>query len=261
MKKCILPFMLAAVLMLASCSDSAGAPASPEPVELPEITSAPYTATEPAPPETPLMTASPENDSGPETTDAAEPEDTAETPAAPAPGEAEPSAEPEQPAEASAEPEGATPAEPYSVKTADTVLTVCGDAVSREWYFSLSDLESIGGQVTAEYFSRGKEPAEATWSYTGVDVQHLLENVVGLGGYKKAVFKADDGYSVSFSRSAVNMTYMSEADTSAALKMILAWSENGAPCALRLVMGQSVEGEYNRTNWVRGVCSVEVRAE
>ena len=52
--------------------------------------------------------------------------------------------------------------------------------------------------------------------------------------------------------------YINEQDPSAALSMILAWSEDGAPCALRLVMGQQIEGEYNRTYWTRGIVSIEV---
>jgi len=154
----------------------------------------------------------------------------------------------------------AEPAAPYSERTSATVLTVGGSALDREWHFSLYDLQSLGGVISADYFSRGKEPQEATTSFTGVSVQHLLEDVIGLGSYKKVTFTASDGYAGSYSQGAVNMSYINEKDPSSVLWMILAWSEDGAPCALRLVMGQQLEGEYNRTYWVRDVVYMDVKA-
>ena len=42
--------------------------------------------------------------------------------------------------------------------------------------------------------------------------------------------------------------------------MILAWSQDGETFgALRLVMGQTIEGEYNRTFWVRDVVELDVQ--
>ncbi len=84
---------------------------------------------------------------------------------------------------------------------------------------------------------------------------------MGVQSYKKATFTASDGYAGSWSRGMINSMLINEKDPSASLPMILAWSEDGAPCSLRLVMGQQLEGEYNRTNFVRGVVTVEVKAE
>lgn len=56
------------------------------------------------------------------------------------------------------------------------------------------------------------------------------------------------------------MTYINEQVEGSALKMILAWSEDGAPITLRLVMGQMAAGEFNRTNFVRSVTEIEVKA-
>ncbi|MBR6312443.1 MAG: hypothetical protein IKR51_05645, partial [Oscillospiraceae bacterium] len=151
--------------------------------------------------------------------------------------------------------------EPYSVQTAGTVLTVRGSALEREWYFTLSDLQSMGGTFSGDYFSLGKEPVELTNAFTGVRVSYLIEQVMGVQSYKKATFTASDGYAGSWSRGMINSMLINEKDPSASLPMILAWSEDGAPCSLRLVMGQQLEGEYNRTNFVRGVVTVEVKAE
>ena len=99
-----------------------------------------------------------------------------------------------------------------------------------------------------------------TTSFEGISVQYLLENVVGITDYKKAAFRASDGYSVSFSKGGIGMTYINEKDESVQLKMILAWREDGGDIPLRLVMGQMSAGEYNRTNWARSVCEIEVKA-
>lgn len=206
----------------------------------------------------------PEASESPDPAVSESPEPSISVSAAPVPSESLP-ADTQAPASEPAHdpaPEPSEPAqtEPYSEKTADTILTVCGSALDREWYFTLSQLQSLGGYVQADYFSRGKDPKESTTTYIGIDLQYLFETVIGLEQYKKATFTASDGYAIGYSRSAVNMTYINEKDPSASLKMILAWNEGGAPCSLRLVMGQQTEGEYNRTNWVRSVTTIEVKA-
>ena len=182
-----------------------------------------------------------------------EQEQTAEPEPEPAP-EPEPKPEPEP----GPEPEPAPAPEPYSEPSDETILTVYGASLSHDWYFSLSDLMDLGGTVGADYFSRGKEPQEATNYFVGISVSYLLEQVVGAWDLSKAVFIAGDGYTAGHSRSAIDASYINEQDPSAVLSMILAWSEDGAPCALRLVMGQQIEGEYNRTYWTRGIVSIEV---
>lgn len=149
---------------------------------------------------------------------------------------------------------------PYSRQSADTVLRITGSGVQRDWYFSMADIKSLGGVVSDSYFSRGKEPQEMTTHFTGISVDHLLSQIVGVSSYKKATFTAADGYAGSYSRSAIGSTYLNEKNPSAALRMILAWEEDGAPCSLRLVMGQQVAGEYNRTFWIRDVVTIEVKA-
>lgn len=155
-------------------------------------------------------------------------------------------------------PAPAPPPAPYSQPTADTVLTVSGSALDRDWYFSLSDLQSLGGAYSGSYFSRGKEPQEATTSFSGIMVSYLLDSVIG-ASYSKATFTASDGYAGSYGPGAVDAWYINEKDPSASLPMILAWSEDGSPCDLRLVMGQQIAGEYNRTYWVRDVITVTLQ--
>lgn len=178
----------------------------------------------------------------------------AQTQAQSQPAQAQPQQQ-TQPAPAAPAPAAA----PYSQKTGDTVLTITGNATDRAWYFTLSDIQNLGGTVSDNYFSLGKDPVESTDHYTGISVQYLIEQVMGITNYKKVNFTATDGYSGSYSRSAVNKAYYNELTKSNTLHMILAWDENGAPCTFRLVMGQQVSGEYNRTFWVQNVNSVEVK--
>lgn len=225
---------------------------SPEPIPEPEGTVEPTPAPTPTPePEaeaevqadpTPESTPEPAPESTPEPTPESAPEPTPEPTPEPAP---EPTPEPE----------------PYSQKTDDTVLSITGTALSREWYFTLAELQNLGCTYEGDYFSRGKEPQEMTTHFIGIELAPFFRDVLGLDSYKKAVFTSTDGYKCALGKSAVEMTYISEKDSSAQLPMILAWSEDDAAITLRLVMGQSIEGEYNRTNWVRSVCEVEIRAE
>ncbi len=264
MKRLIFALLaLAMVLALCACGAAPAEPtASPAPAGTPQpaiATAGPDGTPVPAPETTPTPTAEPM----PEYTPAPTPEAT-ETPAETAPPAAvvittpAPSQAPEPAPEPTPEPTPA--AEPYSVQTADTVLTVRGDALAREWYFTLAELQSAGGYTAADYFSRGKDPQEATNSFEGIDLQYLLETVVGVSDYKKITVRASDGYAYGCSRSSVNMAYINEQVEGSALKMILAWSEDGAPITLRLVMGQMTAGEYNRTNFVRSVTEIEVKA-
>ena len=68
-----------------------------------------------------------------------------------------------------------------------------------------------------------------------------------------------DGYSVSFTMSEIRSKFVDETVPGKALYMILAWEEDSLAIPLMLVMGQSIEGEYNRQFWVREVITIEVR--
>lgn len=265
MKKALVFLLITAFICLfAACGQTAPAPSpapTPAPTEAqpdapaPDAEPSTEPSSEPTPTPSPEPTATP-----PEETPIPAPVQTSEPAPEPTPT---PAPTPEPTPEPAPEPTpDLTPApEPYSLQTAATVLTLRGSALDREWYFTLSELQSLGGTFSGDYFSLGKDPVELTNAFTGIRVSYLIEQVAGVQSYKKATFTASDGYAGSWSRGMINSMLISEKDPSAALPMILAWTEDGAPCALRLVMGQQLEGEYNRTNWIRGVAVIEVRAE
>lgn len=255
MKKRKLWIMLLCLLLLltlAACGDGGATEEETAAADPPETAAA---EEESVPTPEAKQTAS--EDTQPETkeeaankTDATVEAATEETPSDSAPSQTE-----TEPAPA---PAPAPPPAPYSQPTADTVLTVSGSALDRDWYFSLSDLQSLGGAYSDSYFSRGKEPQEATTSFSGIMVSYLLDSVIG-ASYSKATFTASDGYAGSYGPGAVDAWYINEKDPSAFLPMILAWTEDGSPCGLRLVMGQQIAGEYNRTYWVRDVITVTLQ--
>ena len=80
-------------------------------------------------------------------------------------------------------------------------------------------LQSLGGAYSGSYFSRGKEPQEATTSFSGIMVSYLLDSVIG-ASYSKATFTASDGYASSYGPGAVDAWYINEKDPSASLPMI-----------------------------------------
>lgn len=288
----IIALLLTIIMLFCACAEKAQPAEAPEssvpvvteaPIDTPEVTEAPAPSQAPETPE-PTEEAEPEIEAEPEPLDSPEaipePEGTVEPTPAPAPT---PTPEPEAEAEVQADPtpestpepapeptpeptpesapEPTPEPEPYSQKTDDTVLSITGTALSREWYFTLAELQNLGCTYEGDYFSRGKEPQEMTTHFIGIELAPFFRDVLGLDSYKKAVFTSTDGYKCALGKSAVEMTYINEKDSSAQLPMILAWSEDDAAITLRLVMGQSIEGEYNRTNWVRSVCEVEIRAE
>ena len=248
----IMLLCLLLLLTLAACGDSGAteeetAAAAPQETAVAENESAlPQEDKEAAAEDTQPETKEESENKTDETEEAA----TEETPSDSAPSQTE-----TEPAPA---PAPAPQPAPYSQPTADTVLTVSGSALDRDWYFSLSDLQSLGGAYSGSYFSRGKEPQEATTSFSGIMVSYLLDSVIG-ASYSKATFTASDGYAGSYGPGAVDAWYINEKDPSASLPMILAWGEDGSPCDLRLVMGQQIAGEYNRTYWVRDVITVTLQ--
>lgn len=153
---------------------------------------------------------------------------------------------------------------PYSQKTNSTFLHITGNGVDRDYYFSLADLQALtGGYFTADYFSRGKEPKQETNEFAGIRVDYLFDNVIKLaGGANQATFTASDGYAASYSINQTRSSFIDETVPDKTLYMILAWEQDSTSLgsSVRLVMGQTVDGEYNRLNWVRDVVTIEIKA-
>jgi DMSO/TMAO reductase YedYZ molybdopterin-dependent catalytic subunit len=155
---------------------------------------------------------------------------------------------------------------PKPTRTASAVpaaahLVVKGK-VARTTYFTLKQLRKLRA-FSGDYFSRGKEPEPTTTNaFTGVRLTDILK----AAGVKKTASRvtilAADDYSASFSMRQVSAAYLDETRPGVTLPMIVAWSEDGVAYTgdhpFRLVMGQAVEGDYNRQYWVRLVVTITV---
>lgn len=133
--------------------------------------------------------------------------------------------------------------------------------VARKTYFTVARLKKMK-TVSAKYFSRGKDPKEETNAFVGVRLSDIL-NVAGLSGdAKKVTVTASDAYSASFTIRQVKASYIDETRPGVDLPMIIAYAQDGKAYAggnpFRLVMGQSMEGDYNRQFWVKMVVTVAV---
>ena len=155
---------------------------------------------------------------------------------------------------------------PKPTKTADPVPAaahfVVQGKVKKRTYFTLGQLKKLGVYAN-DYFSRGKEPPEATNTFVGVRLIDVLKAAGLKSDAKKVYVLAADDYSATFSLSQVKADWLDETRAGIKLPMIVAWSEDGTAYAgdhpFRLVMGQAVEGDYNRQYWVRVVVSITVQ--
>lgn len=141
-------------------------------------------------------------------------------------------------------------------------LAIEGIGVAQSLNLSFNEIKKMG-QETYTYFSRGKDPKEAYNTFTGIQLITLLQKAGLKDDAKKVKIIGADGYSASFSLSAVKELRIDETDASKKLPMLIAFSEDGnqlakdsIPC--KLVMGQEFEGDYNRQYWVKKVVKIVV---
>ena len=140
-------------------------------------------------------------------------------------------------------------------------LVVKGN-VAKTVYFTLKQLKKLR-TFSGAYFSRGKEPEPtATNAFVGARLTDILKAAGVKQTASRVTILAADDYSASFSIRQVGADYLDETRPGVTLPMIIAWSEDGVAYTgdhpFRLVMGQAVEGDYNRQYWVRSVVSITV---
>jgi len=133
--------------------------------------------------------------------------------------------------------------------------------IAKKTYFTLKQLEKLR-TFSDDYFSRGKEPPEATTAFVGVRLTDILKAAGLKKDATRVTILAADDYSASFSLRQVQAAYIDETRPGVTLPMIIAYSEDGVAYIgdhpFRLVMGQAVEGDYNRQYWVKIVVSITV---
>jgi hypothetical protein len=149
-------------------------------------------------------------------------------------------------------------------KPKDTVLTIEGSGVDKDYYFTLKQLQNeTEGRVHENYFSLNNYGTRKYFEFEGISLKYILDKMVDLNSSAESVtIKATDGYYREYNLSDVKKNYIDENDSKVKLPMILAWKEEGSNLRgkypLKLVMGQAKEGDINKENWVRNVEVIEI---
>lgn len=141
-------------------------------------------------------------------------------------------------------------------------FTVVGN-VARTTTFTVAQLEKMA-TVSATYFSRGGHPTtEEETPFVGVRLIDILDAAGMSSSASRVTVTGADNYSATFTVAQVTADYIDETRPGVELPMIIAYSEDGKQYTgdhpFRLVMGETVAGEYNRMYWVSIVKTITVQ--
>jgi len=165
-------------------------------------------------------------------------------------------------------------AEPYSVQGDDTVLTISGDGVSREMYFTLDDLKQMkAGYAEEVYSTLNNWPTISFTAAKGVDVNYLLKLAGLKPGAKSVRAEAIDGYFADFTVEQLTgplYRYPDIEKGSAAgavlVKPMVSWAFNSDSADLaqardddlRLLLGQNGLNDMNTAAMVKQIAKITV---
>ena len=151
---------------------------------------------------------------------------------------------------------------PSATPSAAPYFTVVGN-VAQTTTFTVAQLKKMN-TVSATYFSRGGQPTTETETpFVGVRLIDIL-NAAGLASdASRVTVTGADNYSATFTLAQVEANYIDETRPGVVLPMIIAYSESGKQYTgdhpFRVVMGETVAGEYNRMFWVYIVKTITVQ--
>ena len=161
--------------------------------------------------------------------------------------------------------------EKKDVKGPDDVLTITGDGVRSETYWSVAEVKALGAYGTTSYSAVNNWPTRKTYYANGVELGKLL-NAAGLtaswgtitltasdGVYIRLTFDQALGYLWSF-------PYISSESSAGAFSVpaMMAWTcyeegrSGGEDGSLRLVIGQRGTGDVNTSAWISDVIEIDV---
>lgn len=155
----------------------------------------------------------------------------------------------EEPAGSDVEPAGdATPE--------DAALTITGDALKRDGYFSIKGIKNAEGIVKTDATFNWQNSSGTTGSSVvqGATLENIFKDVVGLadGAEIESVEAiSSDGWSTSYTADQVL-----NADLSGNKAMFI-WTEDGAKIQ-KVIVGQFAEGEANKSKWAKDVVKIVV---
>lgn len=153
---------------------------------------------------------------------------------------------------------------PLKIVQADNwVVMIDGHGVDQPCYYTLDELQKMtAGRVEKTYFTINNVGTERHTDIVGISMDYLLKQSGVTPTAKSITISSQDGYYRSYNLADVRRDYLDQTDPSARLPMALAWQEDGRDLIgaypLKLVIGQTGEGDVNRPHWVRAVKTVTV---
>ncbi|MEN6462693.1 MAG: S-layer homology domain-containing protein [Syntrophomonas sp.] len=138
----------------------------------------------------------------------------------------------------------------------DYALTINGNGASRIANFTVAQLQNAD-KVTASYNWLNSFGTTGTDTFEGIYLEDLLKNEVGLTSNARSItVTASDGYYRNFNLDSNQLgIYWTDIQGH---KIMLAWKQNGSPCDLNLVVGQTDQAHVNKPMWVSDVTSITV---
>ncbi|MFY9114700.1 MAG: hypothetical protein WAO23_05615, partial [Dethiobacteria bacterium] len=170
--------------------------------------------------------------------------------------------------------------EPYDAY-ADDILTIKGEGLRKEHQVKVSELEFMQNYIfNREYCLAKAEDNKQSDAYRGIDIYEYIRKEIGFtAGAEAVTFKAADGSIKSFGLDEIaGKYYINELTGADNLRVMLAFGKNGKPLVpaktsegyetaagndggpLRLLIGQTREGDLNSGKSMRNIVEIEVEA-
>ena len=157
------------------------------------------------------------------------------------------------------------------VKGPDDILTITGDGVRSETYWSMAEVKALGAYGTTSYSAVNNWPTRKTYYANGVTLGRLLDAAGLTASWGTITITASDGVYIRLTFDQAlgylwSFPYISSESSAGAFSVpaMMAWTcyeegraggENGS---LRLVIGQHGTSDVNTSAWISDVIEIDV---
>ena len=141
---------------------------------------------------------------------------------------------------------------------ATATLSIIGDGVEKNGYFSIQGLKNANGisKLTKKYSWLNSKGTTGQTEVEGAYVENILKDVVGLKDNATTVtFISDDDRETTLTIEEITAKDLE------GNKALLAWKEDGEKIDFKLILGQYKEGEINKSKWGKNIVKIVVDAE
>ncbi len=152
------------------------------------------------------------------------------------------------------------PADKESVgdATADNAdLTVAGNGLVKDGYFSIKGLKNAEGieKETVSFTWQNSSGTTGISEIEGASMKNILKDILGLTDDADTItFTCKDGFAKSMP---LDDMFAKDKDGQ---RPYLAWKVDGEKCDPTLIIGQSADGDVNKSKWMKEIVKIEVTA-